>query len=560
MARARNSFAFQAGSLAVLMAAMIRVHGASAFTVQPSGNQGFDVYADGILVAPMRLAANGAIVADQVETNASGVRLTGLRAKDSQAVSFASDDFVSITLPGGGSTNPPAAWAPTVQFKLTVRTFDTNKWLALFPGGPAPFHFLICSMATAKVWHQLGWLNATPVADPFPLLLDVHDGSPELSCVWNRNWSYICPLGGHPIPMIGLWDPSSSLYVGYDFQGARVADGSERYLATAYCWQEGINSNFITLAFPHGGLRFGQQVYPRGGESLASWFNLEIDNQLPDTEDPNERFQARLFERYTNSLPPVPAMNNVAWIPGYAHLTDFPNAPGLTLYGTGDVVPFRPPDSVVLRGWTGHREMPIDTALDRGDSSAVASARTQMEFLLTNYAKVFSAGGDSCLYWTKPLAGSWYTNWGGTNVTTLHNSEGWFTARVLVELYRYDLQQGNRDTNHLPAIDRLFNWAKHFVWSRNEFDDVPSSPFAIGSTLCSAFLLDYYFTFKDDPDRSANAALALRLAANVTWRYLQCWAIDSDRSDASIDSAFLAEPNSGRDWAAPTKSTGTSTP
>ena len=35
----------------------------------------------------------------------------------------------------------------------------------------------------------------------------------------------------------------------------------------------------------------------------------------------------------------------------------------------------------------------------------------------------------------------------------------------------------------LPFIDGIFNWAKHFVWSRNEFADVPASPFAIGATL-----------------------------------------------------------------------------
>ena len=526
------------------------LHAAPVVTVAASGHDGFDVFADGVLAAPIRLAANGAIVADQVDTNASGIRLSGLRAKDSLAVTFAADDFVSITLPAANPTNPPAAWEPVVQFKLTLLSFNTNKWLALFPSAPAPFHFLLCSMPTAKVWHQIGWLNATPVADPFPLLQDVHDGSPELSCLWNRNWSYLCPLGGHPIPMIGLWDPAASLYVGYDFQGARVADGSERYLATAYCWQQDASSNFVTLAYPYGGVRFGQQVYPQGGEVLASWFNLEIDNQLPDTEDPNERFQQRLFERYTNSLPAVPVMNDLGWIPGYAHLTDFPSAPSLDLYGSNDVVVFRPTDSVVLRGWTGHREMPVNTALNNGNSSASASARAQLDVLLTNYAKVFTAGGDTCLYWTKPLAGSWYTNWGGTNVTTLHNSEGWYAARVLVEFYRYDLKQGNSNTNYLQAIDRLFNWAKHFVWSRNEFDDVPSSPFAIGSTLCSAFLLDYYFTFKDDSQRATNATLALRLADNITWRYLQCWAMDSDRSDAAIDGAFLAEPNSGRDWAA----------
>jgi hypothetical protein len=35
--------------------------------------------------------------------------------------------------------------------------------------------------------------------------------------------------------------------------------------------------------------------------------------------------------------------------------------------------------------------------------------------------------------------------------------------------------------------------------------------------------LDYYFTFKDDPQRAANAQLALRLAGNVTWRYLAAY-------------------------------------
>ena len=78
---------------------------------------------------------------------------------------------------------------------------------------------------------------------------------------------------------------------------------------------------------------------------------------------------------------------------------------------------------------------------------------------------------------------------------------------------------------------------------------MPSSPFAIGGTLCPAFLLDYYFTFRNDAQRATNATLALHLADVVTWRYLHPWAMDSDRFDGALDSAFLAEPNSGRDWA-----------
>ena len=125
------------------------------------------------------------------------------------------------------------------------------------------------------MWHQRGWLNATPNDDPFPLLGDKHAGSPEISCLWNRNWSYLCPLGAHPIPMIGLWDPDTRLYAGYDFQPSRATDQSERYLATAYCWREGAEQSFITLAFPFGGLRYGGLVFPKGGETVAIPFSID---------------------------------------------------------------------------------------------------------------------------------------------------------------------------------------------------------------------------------------------------------------------------------------------
>ena len=533
--------------LGMLLAITVSME-AATFTLRPAGNEGFDILADSTVVAPVRLCSESAIQADNVETNVTGIRLSGFHTRDPQAATFAPDDFISVTLPplGGSSSDQ---WEPVVQFRLTIQSFNTNRWLAMFPDGPAPFHFLVCSMPTAAVWHQRGWLNATPYADAFPLLQDLHVGSPEISCLWNRNWSYLCPLGAHPVPMIGLWDPQASLYVGYDFQGARATDQSERYVSTGYCWRQGTLTNFVTLAFPYGGSRYGQQSFPTNGQAVASWFNLEIDTTLPPTEDPNERFQTRLFERYTNSLPLVPSMNDLAWIPGQARLSDFAGPIGVGLFGPGGETTFYPAGTVLLQGWQGHQEMPIDTAVNRGDSGTVNYARAQIESLLTNYAQVFNVGADQCLYWQKPLSGSWLTNWGGPPATTLHDSEGWYAARVLVELYRYDRARGQAKPSYLQAIDQLFNWAKHYVWTRNEFADVPSSPFAIGATLNCAFLLDYYFTFRDDPLRSNNAALALHLADNVTWRYVHPWAMDSDRFDGALDSAFLVEPNSGRDWA-----------
>jgi len=169
---------------------------------------------------------------------------------------------------------------------------------------------------------------------------------------------------------------------------------------------------------------------------LSSWFSLEIDSALPATEDPNERFQGRLFERYTNALPRVPAMNDLAWIPGRARLGDFAGPIGVGLYGPGGETTFYPAGTILLNGWQGHQEMPIDTAVDNSNWATVNYGRGQVESLLTNYAQSFTAGGESCLYLQKPLSGAWLTNWGGAAVTTLHESEGWYAARVLVELYR----------------------------------------------------------------------------------------------------------------------------
>jgi len=528
-----------------------RPAGGAALSMNPAGNVGVDVLADGKVVAPIRLSSNGAIVADQVQVRGDEVRLTGLRCKDSQALTLAADDFVSVRLAGedGGKTSVAGGSHPQVRFRLTIAKFDAKRWESLFGDDKAPFHFLTCSMPTAAVWHQRGWLNATPNADPFPLLADVHAGTPEISCTWNRNWGYICPLGGHPIPMIGLWDPAKALYVGYDFQEARASDQSERYIATAYCWQQGQDKSFITLAFPHGGLRYGELIYPKGGEVLESRFHLIVQTDVPGTEDPNERFQSRLFERYAESLPRVPAMNDLSWIPGSSRLQDFMEPAGLGLWGPGEQTMFYPAGTVIFHGWGGHREMPIDAAAARGDARGIEAARSRVEELLHTYAKRFTAGGEECLFWEMPLKGSWQPEWGGPGVTTLHNSDGWYPARVLVELYRYDRARGRAKAEHLKAIDGIFNWAKHFVWTRNEFADVPSSPFAIGGTLSAAFLLDYHFTFKDDPERGRNAQLALNLARNIVWRYLPIWAMDSDRFDGGLDSAFLIEPNSGRDWA-----------
>ena len=99
--------------------------------------------------------------------------------------------------------------------------------------------------------------------------------------------------------------------------------------------------------------------------------------------------------------------------------------------------------------------MPIDTAARRGDVAAIERVRERLETLLHKYAKQVAVAGENCLFWEKPLEGNWHPNWGGPPVTTLHNSDAWYAARVLVELYRYDRARNQAKPEYLRAGRRF---------------------------------------------------------------------------------------------------------
>ena len=192
---------------------------------------GFDVVLGGQTRATVQLSSQGAIHATKLRRLQSPDRLilSGLTAKADSGLALAADDFVEVRQAAGDDF-------PEVRFRLTVAGFDRARWEKAV--GQSPFHFLDLCLPGAEVFHQRGWMMATPVADPFPLLGDVHAGTPEIAAEWSHNWSYTVPIGGYPIPVVGLWSPSKKLYVGYDFMESRLAEQSERYLATAYCWKE----------------------------------------------------------------------------------------------------------------------------------------------------------------------------------------------------------------------------------------------------------------------------------------------------------------------------------
>lgn len=524
---------------------------------------GFDLYSQGKLVAPVRLSSNGIIVAKSCrkERNPSRLVFSSLQPLPGCGLVLGGGDNIVIAILPGDPY-------PGISFHLSIRGFNSKKWLAV--AGKSPFHFLSLYMPDAMAWHALGWLNATPLADRFPLLEDVHIGSPELSAYhYNRNWSYTPPLGAQPVPVIGLWAPQKDLYAGYEFQSTRMTDNSEKYVATGYCWKEAsplqpakYDRQFISLVYPYGGVKYQYLVFPKAGDVIASHGYLLWSQSLPPSKDPNELLWSYLWKRYRAYLPQVPKRIDLSWVPGGDRLNDFNGASDANIIG-GVEKQFQTPGSRLIYGWNTVDESIVDVPYRDHDTAQLARIHKVAQELI-GYAKWFRipeigtnptrflAGppetngkplpSDIACYWEKPLTGSWTPDWGGKAVTTLHNCNGLVAGRLLMDMYR---DEG--DIQYLPYVQGAFHWARDWAWERNGFADVPSSPFAIDGSVCESFCMDYYFTFKNDPEYATDAKEALQLARSFAYRYMTMWPSDNNRDD-NMDSAFLWSGNSGCDW------------
>lgn len=503
---------------------------------------GFDVLKGSTNIATIRFSSETVgLTAAKCSAVRGGdaIEFSSFQARSGAGVVFGKEDFIRVRL----IRNDPY---PEIAFGITIAEFDSGKWQTVV--GKEPFHFLALYLKDAETWHHRGWLNATPLVDPFPLLLDRHAGTPEISAYhYNRNWSYTVPLGAHPIPVIGLWSASKAHYVGYEFQTTRLENNSERDIATGYRWigdESGSpdSKQFVALVYPYGGQGYQQLVFPEAGARVNSKCRLLWSLNLPSTDDPNRFTLSVIWGKSMDKLPRVPAVADVDWIPGGIRLKDFQGPPRGGLIA-GVEPPFQVQGTRLISGWTWHNESPTAAAAKQKDSQRIAALKNIASELM-KYAKRFQVNGEECLFWEKPLEGEWTEQWGGKPVTTLHNANGFAAARVFLGLYR---DAGMKE--YLPVVDGVLNWAKYIEWTRNEFADVPSSPFAIGGTLSASFCLEYYKTFKDSPDNEhrKRASLALELARVFTYRYLAVWLSDNNRFD-NLDSSFLWEPNSGRDW------------
>ena len=573
----------------------------------PGHYTGFDLVADDLPVAPVRFTSHDLIWCAKAVATKNGLTST-LAFEDVQA-----DPVCGLRLEHSRIVvTLHSEQYPTVAFDLHIAAFDPLLWQQTI--GAQPFHFLTIGMPDAAVWHQEGWLFATPRADLFPLLLDPYEGAKSLSTTYNREWSRTPPLSAHALPVIGLWAPDRKVYAAWDFQATRLNarlngldDHSERDLATGFCNRlivstdptlppsqetvppsaplpdedapRGKNglpppkrdprtrkplsymeqtsreydrrgvSKFVALVAPNGGADSRQLVYPKPGTRLASQATLTFSANLPDTDDPN-RF---LWQQWWNApeiqhnLPRVP---RVVAAGGLSPSFDSQNWPAKSNYslivraGEGAYLP----GSLVFSD-AGRRSATTGNASARQDDAAHLAWLRADASLLLKYAHYFQVDKEPCAYWNAPLAGEWMPAWGGEPTATLHNAQGWAAARRLLELYRLEKQQSakrktrqadkNKDgepgeasapdtiTNPNPKvqnlIDGVFNWTKHLVWTRSGNEDEPALPTAKDGALAAAFLLDYYFTFRDDlldGEHRTRALLALDLARSFTYRTL----------------------------------------
>jgi hypothetical protein len=437
---------------------------------------------------------------------------------------------------------------PEVYFRLRLRAFDPALWESRI--GRVPFHFLACSKPGAKVFHQRGWMIGTPVIDRYILL----DSGPTnfVQGKWGKGWSYAPPFGAYPLPIVGLWDPESGKYIGYEFISSRLTDRSELYIASSYCWElkgKGTGKEareFFCLVFPYASGGYRDLRYPSGGETIASHFHILWSTDMTEMKDPNRFVQEWMWREYWDKLPSSPRMNEFGWLPRNLRLASFPKPWLGDLYGTiGEGDPFQKPGNI--EAWGVHYDMPyIRYQVVAGRTDLVNKLKDQLSWLIKNATRE-KIGDEECIFWMKPIKGDWHEHY-GKGVPTLRNVNGFMVAQAFLDAVRSGIAK-EEAKDYIEILDGVVRWAKHIIYTRNCYNDVPDAQFAWSAAPITHFLLGYHYAFLRDPDpkRRKLAEDAYELAHSMIYRYLPIFPCDNDPSD-NIDSSFFLEPNSGSFW------------
>ncbi len=485
----------------------------------------------------VRFGSSGNIWAQAVqEEQAKGVSrlvFTGLEA--SPTPRLGRDSRVVVELTEGDPY-------PLVSFTLNLQAFNKAQWEARF--GTVPFHFMVLSMPGAEMFYQRGWQIPTPIVDPYPMQ-GKHTGyGKQIRSEWDDNWTYAPPLGAYPLPDVGLWWPSKSLFACYDFHEARLTDHSEKDLATAYVWRQGDAGQFICLAWPYAGGYREELRYPEKlPATLDSHFHFLWSEDAASDRDPNLIVNEFVWGRYADLLPEVARVNDLSWLPEAHRPSGYSGMKVGQYYGRITKENARWwKEGALTFGGLGWDRSAVDYALDAKDAESAARLRDNIEFMAPR-VQWMTIGGDRCCAWQQCLEGEAIDMFDG-GVPTVHNAQTWQMALLFLDAYR---NAPDQYAKYLDIVDGHVLWTKRFLYTRNDYADVPCAQFCWAAAPATAFCLRYYYTFRNDPQRGELAELAYRLVRNTMYHFLPTWLSDNDDMD-NLDSFSFCEPNAGISW------------
>ena len=432
------------------------------------------------------------------------------------------DSSIAVTLDG------PARW-PRVRIDLEIEAFDAAAWEEAL-GARVPFHYLVATVPGGSLFYQGGALIPSLRVDPYPLSRDRMSGD------WDGDWSYAPAMAAYAIPAVGLWKPDESVFVAYDFNHARLSERSSKYIASAYDAEH----DAFALVHPYA-QKWTELTYPSGPAAISTHFDIIYSTGLDGTGDPNQFVWQRLFDDMSDLLPPVPSMNDLGWIPEFDGWTTAPGLPR-TGFGTALMHPamtvgleavFVEPGATML----GNPFVvdAIEAAYARGDQSAIDLVKSQLEELMLR-AERFVVDGDKCIAWSHPLDGRFKEQYGGDKVREYHHPSTFQIGAACLLLYRHE-----GDERYLEFVDGVFNWARHYKWTRNGVCDLPWAMFSRAGTAAGEnFCLSYYHHFLGDPERRERAEEALQLGLMSLYKTLWVYTADPDETD-DLSPAFLTQ-------------------
>jgi len=459
---------------------------------------------------------------------------------------FGPESYITVSLEEGNTF-------PYVEFKLDLKSFDREKWESAW-NGRCPMYFLRCTLDEAQCFYQGGVLYPSPTYDPYPMTM------PQMTGDWSNRWSYAPAIGAHPIPAMGLWAPQIKKFVAYEFQHARSTDRSEKFIANAYCAGEDEHpKQFFTLLYPYAKNIWRALRYPENKPVvLHTHFRIIYALDLPSHKDPNDWVIHYIYHTYIDLLPPCPKMNDLSWMKG---AQANPDAYGqLLLYDMGKhksypksadwgrlfsryeecEKQFFKPGTIQLHCHQIGKTMKYAYLVN--DQKKIQQIKDQIEYLIPKAIEKTYENGDRCWVWNHPLEGSFNDGYRGEKATTTQHMFNWGIAEAMLYVYLNE-----KDERLLKYIDGILLWTKHYLYDRAGMADIPQSVFSMGAGNGGEFCLDYYYAFRDDPERKALAKQAFELAKMVVFRNVYYYTDDPDQNDI-LDPAFLLQAVNSHYW------------